>query len=355
MNTVRTSLETIESHIVKIEEDKTMKATLAEVNSSVKVLDKKLTKLEATSEKGIQGLSRTLESKTDLGSKMDTVSISLETVEQHIVKVEEMVKMAIGKKEDNQIDQGTSNSDKAIEIHNNQPRPIIIDTNATVDGRIFTLLESDLLEQLRGQVIIAECMKSEMAKLKPELKANGFENLSSFQSKYKDRIDNNYKSKVTDARLLHLTSDTDDKELFQNISDVDKKLLLLTSDTNGILITEDLDLVRCCCNKNVRVLNLNKLNEITKKQIKPSNLNPGDRVEGELKESIKDSNDAIIKLPGLPIIIVKHGRQFVGQTKCVTITGTHLNGRSLFAKVSSPDGQPPTIPAENPPNPPPAQ
>ena len=328
---------------------------LDQVDGGVKGLNEKLTKLEATWEEGIHRLSRTLESKINPESVMDTFSASLKIIEQHIIKIEEMVKRATGKKEDKQIDLCISNSDQAIEIHNNQPRFIIIDTNATVDGRIFTLLESDLLEELRGRVIIAECMTSELEKLKPELSANGFNNLWSFQSKDKGRIDhNNYESKVTDARLLQLTSGTDDKELFQDISDTDKKLLLLTSDTNGILITQDLDLVKCCRNKNIRVLNLNELNKITQEQSKLQNLNVGKLIEGELQESAREPNDAIIKLRDHPVIVVKDGGQFVGQTKFVSITGAASNGRTLFAKVSSPDGQAPTLAAENPPRPSPA-
>ncbi|MXY63077.1 MAG: hypothetical protein F4Y87_06610 [Synechococcus sp. SB0665_bin_28] len=216
----------------------TMEPTLTQLNSSVKELNEKLTKLEATPEEGVHRLSSTLERKMNLGSVMDTVSTRLETVEQHIIKVEEMVERATGKKEDKQIDLCTSNSDKAIEIHNNQPRPIIIDTNATIDGRIFTLLESDLLEQLRGQVIIAECMTSEMGRLKPELKANGFNNLWSFQNKYKGRIDNNnYESRVTDARLLQLISGTDDKEVVLMIKSFSRTSATLTRSSSCLPAT----------------------------------------------------------------------------------------------------------------------
>ena len=338
-------------------DDNTTELALTQLNSSVKVLDGKLTKLETNSEESIQGLSHILESKMNPGSVMSTVSTSLETVKQHIIEVKEMIERAIEKKENNQTGPCTSNPDQTIEIHNNQSRSIIIDANAAIDGRIFTLLEYDLLEELRGQIIIAECMTNELKRLEPELRANGFDNLWSFQGKDKNRIDynNNYESKITDARLLQLTSGTDDdKELFQGISNADKKLFLLTSDTNGILITADRKLVECCRNRNVRVLNLDELNKITNKppEIKPPILKKGDEVDVELEKSNKNPNDAINRSCG-PIIVVKDAVEFIGQTKRVVITGALKNGRAYFASLlPSPNAEPPTVEAKAPQTPP---
>lgn len=88
-----------------------MDSELTQLNGSVKALDEKLTQLATNSEEGIHRLSRTLESKMNLGSAMNTVSTSLETVEQHIIKVEEIIERAIGKKEGNQtVDPCTSKS-----------------------------------------------------------------------------------------------------------------------------------------------------------------------------------------------------------------------------------------------------
>ena len=330
----------------------TILARFDQLDNGVKALNEKLTKLETTSKEEIHGLSRTLESKMNLGSKIHMVSTSLETIGQRIIKVEGMVKAVIEKKENNQLDQCASNSNQAIGIHNNQPRSIIIDTNAIIDGRIFTLLESDLLEELRGPIIIAECVKDELKSLEPQLKANGLDNLYFFQDQDRNqgRINrnNNYESKITDARLLQLTSDTD-KELFQDLSDTDKKLFLLTSDTNGICITADHKLVECCRSKNVRVLNLNELNrELNKITNKPSELKIGDEVNVELEESNRNPDDAITRSCG-PIIVVKNAGKFVGQTKRVTITGSAQNGRTFFAKLSSPNAEPPTVAAEEPP------
>ncbi len=288
----------------------------------------------------------------NLENAMGTVSANVrKTLEQHITKVEGMIERAMEKKEESQTNQCASDPDQvqAIEIYNNQPRSIIIDTNAIIDGRIFALLESDLLEELRGQIIIAECMKNELETLEPELRANGFENLFSFQNKDEGRIDqNNYESKITDARLLQLTSDTD-KELLKDISDTDKKLFLLTSDTNGILVTHDRSLAGLCRNKNIRALNLDELNKITNKppEIKLSGTKPqfeiGQEIDVDLDQSDANPNDAISRSFG-PIIVVKDAAPFVDQKKRVVIERFGgKNGTTPIAKLlSSPDGESPT-------------
>ncbi|MCY4332032.1 MAG: hypothetical protein OXC96_05965 [Cyanobacteria bacterium MAG CAR1_bin_15] len=62
-------------------DDEIMKSAFAELDSSIKTLEGKLPKSEATSQEGIQELSRTLESKTNLESKIDMISTSLGTVQ----------------------------------------------------------------------------------------------------------------------------------------------------------------------------------------------------------------------------------------------------------------------------------
>lgn len=191
-------------------------------------------------------------------------------------------------------------------------------------------------------------MTDELKRLEPESRANGFQNLSSFQGKDKGRIDqnNNYESKITDARLLQLTSGTDNKELFQGISDADKKLFLLTSETNGILITMDGRLTELCHKTNVRVLNLDELH----KKIKPKILlKYRQEVYVKLKPSKhKNSNDAIANYEDI-MIMVKNGASFVGQRKSVRIISdpSHSkNGHTALAKLSSPNAEPPTVKAE---------
>lgn len=106
------------------------------------------------------------------------------------------------------------------------------------------------------------------------------------------------------------------------------------------------------------MLNLDKLNKITNKPPeinKPSKvlLTIGDEVDVKLEKSDKNSKDAITRSCG-PIIVVNDAADSIGRTERVVITRLSKNGRTLIAKLSSPNGEPPTVTAEDPPKTPPA-
>lgn len=114
------------------EDDKIVEPALTKLNSSVKTVDTKLENVLNS----INGLTSTLERKIDLESAIATVSTSLEkTLEQQTIKVEEIVERAMKKEEHSQVEESPFISDKMIENHN-QLGPIIIETNAIIDGRI---------------------------------------------------------------------------------------------------------------------------------------------------------------------------------------------------------------------------
>jgi len=170
---------------------------------SVNALDEKLTNLEATSEKGFRELSRILESTTNLGSKIDKVSTNLETVEQHIVKLEDMMaKRTMEEKEDVPKEQTFFSSDKIVkDCNNGTSRPIIIDTCAIVDGRVIKMLESGIWKELRGAVVITDLLKKELIRMKnQEDRIRGYENLE------KLRDNNNIQNSIEHKILLNLTT-----------------------------------------------------------------------------------------------------------------------------------------------------
>lgn len=317
----------------------TMEPTLTQLNNSVKELNEKLTKLEATSEEGIHRLSRTLESKMNLGSKIDTVRIGLETVEQHIVKVEEMVKMAVKKKEDNQIDQDIPVLDKTIENDNSQTKPMIIDTSAIINGSIVHLLEVDSFEELKGRIIIHQCVLNELRGLgndnsdinRGRQGVAGLENLNELRAKYQDRIDD-------------ICYDPGERQK------PDEKLLQLTKDNNGIIVTRDRELAQKCREQSLRTINVDALSKALRKE----NL-VGREFEVDLKRqperySQKHPEDAVAYVYESRVI-VKNASEYIGHRKFIFINHV-LKGGTYFAEVR--DAQPPTVAPENPLKTPPA-
>ena len=332
------------------EDDKIVEPALTKLNSSVKTVDTKLENVLNS----INGLTSTLENKIDLEGAIATVSTSLEkTLEQQIIKVEEIVERAMNKKEDSQMEHSPFISDKMIENHN-QLRPIIIETNAIIDGRIVNLLSSDLLEQLKGKILVTKLMKNELNSptIQRKCMIRGYENLYRLCSNMNHRIEENnisYDSKTMNERLMQLTSDTE-KKLLECLSDADKKFFLLASDTNGILITMDINLENLCHCTNVRVLNLDGLY----KTIKPKILFRGQHVDIYLAMPGKRSNQAIGYAEHGQAVAVNEARELIGQKKTVKITGSTPDDRLFFAELSSPAEKPPTVKAEDPKKTPPA-
>ena len=315
-----------------------MESEFTQLNGSVKVLDEKLTQLGTNSEEGIHRLSRTLESKMNPGSVMNAVSTSLETVEQHIIKVEEMIERASREKEDNQTNQYISSSDKStIENCNNKLQSIIIDTSAMINGSIISLLEADLpFEELKGRIIIHECVRNELKGLRRDKNIDkrkkgdaGCDNFIDLCAKFLGRIDNN--------------------STRYDLEKADEKLLQLTSDTNGMLVTRDVGLAKKCCSKNLKVLNLDDLyRAVRRKALIGSEVSVYLRKQSE-KDSKKHPNDAVAYIDDFRIV-VKNASAYIGHEKIIIITNLSEGG-TYFAELRG--AEPSTVKAEAP-QPPPA-
>lgn len=252
------------------------------------------------------------------------------------------------KEEHSQVEESPFVSDKMIENHN-QLRPIIIETNAIIDGRIVNLLNSDLLEQLKGKILVTKLMKNELNSptIQRECMIRGYENLDRLRSNMNYHIEENntsYDGETMDEKLMQLTSNTE-KKLLECLSDADKKFFLLASDTNGILITMDINLENLCRCTNVRVLNLDGLY----KTIKPKILFRGQHVDIYLAMPGKKPNQAIGYAEHGQAVAVNEARELIGQKRTVKITGSTPDDRLFFGELSGP-----AVEAKDPPQPPPA-
>ena len=304
-----------------------------QLDSSVNILNGMVTKLEMKLEEKIHETNHTLKNKMDFGSTMNTINVGLQTIQQHILKVEKIIEETIKEKKSSQIEQPHLPPSKTIENYNNQPRPIIIDTCAIIDGRIIGLLEFDFFQELKGHIIIADCVLKEleaMNKYKLECHNLGYKNLYRLSRSMSHRIEE--KNTSSDCS-----------------KSVDEKLLQLTIDTNGILVTMDGGLIKLCHSNNVQVLNLNDLRAVVRKprpligSMLKVRLN-----EQEEKYSKERPNSAIASIDD-QLVVVEDGKPHIGQKKSVTIIGwSDSDTGPVFAKLSSPGRQsstvePPTI------------
>lgn len=199
--------------------------------------------------------------------------------------------------------------------------PKILDTSAAIDGRISALLDSGLLE---GQVIIPQVILEELQTLADSGKGGkrsrgrrGLDNLSALRRDYGRRI-------VTNSTSY-------DGET------VDEKLLQITSDTSGILITTDYTLAQVGRLRNLQVLSLSELVVA----LRPDS-QPGDQFTLKLVRQGKEPGQAIAYLEDGTMVVVDGAQALIGQSRTVTITGALQtnSGRMMFGQLSPPAPSP---------------
>ena len=207
--------------------------------------------------------------------------------------------------------------------------PKILDTSAAIDGRIGALLDSGLLE---GQVIIPQVVLDELQTLADSGKGEkrsrgrrGLDNLSALRRDYGRRI-------VTNSTRY-------DGET------VDEKLLQLTNDTSGILITTDYTLTQVGRLRNIQALSLSELVVALRPEAQP-----GDQFTLKLVRQGKEPGQAIAYLEDGTMVVVDGAKALIGQSKAVTITGALQtnSGRMVFGQLSPPPAASPTTPPSPP-------
>ena len=189
----------------------------------------------------------------------------------------------------------------------------ILDTSVIIDGRIRGLLESGLLE---GQVIVAQCVIDELQALADSANAEkrgrgrrGLKLLSELRDQYGRRL------------VVNSTRYEGDG--------VDDKLLRLTADTGGTLLTADYNLAKVAEVQALRVLNLSELVIALRPEVRP-----GDELHLKIAREGKEADQGVGYLDDGTMVVVEGARHCIGQRLPVIVTGALQNptGRIVFAR-----------------------
>jgi len=117
---------------------------------------------------------------------------------------------------------------------------------------------------------------------------------------------------------------------------VDDKLLLLTADTGGTLLTADYNLAKVAEVKALRVLNLSELVIALRPEVQP-----GDELLLKIARDGKEADQGVGYLDDGTMVVVEGARGRIGERLPVVITGALQNptGRIVFARceASGPD------------------
>lgn len=192
----------------------------------------------------------------------------------------------------------------------------ILDTSVIIDGRILDIAQTNFME---GPFIIPNFVLREIQLISDSpdpIKRNrgrrGLEMLNKLQ-----QLDN-VKVKISYVDY------TDTRE-------VDAKLVKLSRETGGKLITNDFNLNKVAELQGVEVLNLNNLTNA----LKPIVL-PGEDIHIEVIKEGKDENQGIGYLEDGTMVVVENGRALLGKNITVNVTSIIQTaaGKMIFTKAT---------------------
>lgn len=199
----------------------------------------------------------------------------------------------------------------------NVNHPKILDTSVIIDGRILDICKTGFIE---GPLVIPEFVLEELqhiADSSDSLKRNrGRRGLDILQKIQKE----------VDIEVII------DNSKFEDVNEVDSKLLKLTQKLKGRVLTNDYNLNKVAEVQSISVLNINDLAN----SVKPVVL-PGEQMVVQVVKDGKEQNQGLAYLDDGTMIVVESGRKFIGQTIDVVVTSVLQTsaGRMIFAKPKS--------------------
>ena len=191
----------------------------------------------------------------------------------------------------------------------------VLDTSVVIDGRILDIVNTGFLE---GPFVVPVFVLEELQKLSDSsdtLKRNkgrrGLDLLQTMREKLADTME------IIDVN-------------YDDMSEVDLKLVRLSMDKHWKLITNDFNLNKVATLQGVSVLNLNDLaNAIKPKMVSGENLSV------RIIKAGKEAHQGVAYLDDGTMIVVENGVDYVDQTVNVMVTSVLQTsaGRMIFARV----------------------
>ncbi|MET3699961.1 uncharacterized protein YacL [Bacillus oleivorans] len=190
----------------------------------------------------------------------------------------------------------------------------ILDTSVIIDGRIADICQTGFLA---GTIIIPQFVLEELQHIADSsdvLKRNrgrrGLDILNRIQKEIPIKVE------IYEGD-------------FEEISEVDSKLVKLAKLINGYVVTNDYNLNKVCELQGVSVLNINDLANA----VKPVVL-PGEEINVQVIKDGKEQNQGVAYLDDGTMIVVEEGRNYIGKNIDVLVTSVLQTsaGRMIFAK-----------------------
>lgn len=194
----------------------------------------------------------------------------------------------------------------------------VLDTSSIIDGRIGQLLDTGFLE---GTIVVPRFVLHELQAIadrpeshKRDRGRRGLDFLQKLLDRYPERL------------VIHEAD-------FPDIPDVDGKLVQLTQNVGGALVTTDFNLNKVATLQSVKVLNVNEVAEA----LRPAFV-PGDTLSIKLVKQGKEDGQGVGYLDDGTMVVVEDGQPQVGKKVAAMVTSSLQTpaGRMIFARLDKP-------------------
>ncbi|MCJ7843360.1 PIN/TRAM domain-containing protein [Lederbergia sp. NSJ-179] len=211
---------------------------------------------------------------------------------------------------------GKKRAEETQEVEKEEParHMKILDTSVIIDGRIADICQTGFLD---GIIVIPQFVLEELQHI-----ADSSDSLKRNRGRRGLDILNRIQKEVN----IHVEMYEGD---FEEIQEVDSKLIKLAKLVDGTVVTNDFNLNKVCEFQNVKVLNINDLANA----VKPVVL-PGEELNVQVIKDGKEYNQGVAYLDDGTMIVVEEGRNYIGKRIDVIVTSVLQTsaGRMIFAK-----------------------
>ncbi len=200
-------------------------------------------------------------------------------------------------------------------IQSSYERPKILDTSVIIDGRIFDICQTGVME---GELVVPGFVLQELRHIADNADAlkrgRGRRGLDILQRMQKE------------LRMVVRVEERD----YDDIAEVDAKLLKLAQDLKGVVVTNDYNLNKVAAVQEVPVFNINELANA----IKPVVL-PGEEMKVAVVKEGKEQGQGVGYLDDGTMIVVEGGKRCMNEQVEAVVTSVLQTaaGRMIFAKV----------------------
>ncbi len=214
--------------------------------------------------------------------------------------------------EQNQIQKQITTAEKTAEADKNYK---LLDTNVIIDGRISDICRTGFLE---GTLLIPVFVLEELQHI-----ADSPDTLRRVRGRR--GLDVLKEIQDDEARLKVEVMNID----FDDIAEVDSKLVRLAQKVKGKIITNDFNLNKVAQLRGVEVLNINDLSNAVKPVVIP-----GETMKVQVVKDGKEPGQGVAYLEDGTMIVIENGHRYLSRTIAVEVTSALQTsaGRMIFAK-----------------------